>query len=183
MKHNSDQLSKDIQIHNMEREDILRRPAYWFEETQNELYSQVSEYMKREKINQSQLAERLKVSKGYVSQIMNGDYNFSLKKWITLCVSIGIIPSGYKNLDEVIKEDALKKLSKLNARGIVQSILEKETQIFYKNSINIPFTLVAGNSSHGDGFAIKEGISATKESEFNEQSTAIHYEGQSTVTA
>src|SRR6185312_11862114 len=89
----------------MKREDVLRHPAYWFEDVQNELYSQVVDYMDREKINRSELAKRLKVSKGYVSQILNGNYNYTLKKWIELCLAIGIVPGVYRKLDDVIEAD------------------------------------------------------------------------------
>jgi len=96
----------------MKREDILRHPAYWFENEQNEIYSQVTDYMEREGINQTQLAEKLSVGKSYVSQILKGNYNFSLKKWIELCLAIGIVPAGYKKIEDVIQEDKLFAESK-----------------------------------------------------------------------
>jgi len=89
----------------MTREQALKHPAYWFEQEQNELFRQVSDYMQREKITRTQLAKRLNVSKGYVSQILNGNYNYTLKKWIELCLAIGIVPAGYKRIDDIIKED------------------------------------------------------------------------------
>jgi plasmid maintenance system antidote protein VapI len=89
----------------MNREEVLRHPAYWFENEQNEIFRQVSSYMEKEGINKTQLAERLKVDKSHVSQILSGNYNFSLKKWIDLCLAIGIVPNGYKSIEEVINED------------------------------------------------------------------------------
>ena len=94
-----------MQIKMTSREKLLRKPIYWFDHEQNEIFRQVSAYLEKEGINQSQLAQRLSVGKSYVSQIMNGNCNFSLKKWIELCVAIGVVPSGYKSLDDVIKED------------------------------------------------------------------------------
>ncbi|CAN5174478.1 hypothetical protein BH09BAC6_BH09BAC6_16790 [soil metagenome] len=90
----------------MKRDEILRRPAYWFEHEQNELYRQVTDYMERENINRTELAKRLNVTKGYVSQILNGNFNYTLKKWIELCLSIGVVPNGYKKIEDVIQEDA-----------------------------------------------------------------------------
>lgn len=88
------------------REDLLKDPDYWFEGEQNELFRQVSEYMERENINQTELAKRLKVSKGYISQILNGNFNYTLKKHIELCLSIGLVPKiSYKSIVDVIKED------------------------------------------------------------------------------
>jgi transcriptional regulator with XRE-family HTH domain len=89
------------------REELLKSPEYWFEGEQNELFRQVSAYMEREKINQTELANRLNVSKGYISQILDGNFNYTLKKLIEICLSIGVVPQiKYKNVETVIKEDA-----------------------------------------------------------------------------
>jgi len=88
------------------REELLKTPEYWFEQAQNELYRQVTEFMKQEGVNQTQLAEKLGVSKGYISQIMKGEFNYTLKKLIELSMAIGKIPRiDYKDIDEVISED------------------------------------------------------------------------------
>jgi transcriptional regulator with XRE-family HTH domain len=142
----------------MNREEILRHPAYWFENEQNEIYSQVCDYMEREGINQSELATRLKVGKSYVSQILKGNYNFSLKKWIELCLAIGIVPAGYKSIEEVIKEDAVERLTKLNKKGIVNAIIEKKADFFadldiFSAKSNYP--QITLTSSFGDGHLLK----------------------------
>src|SRR6187431_183488 len=89
------------------REELLKTPEYWFEQAQNELYRQVTEFMKQEGINQTQLAEKLGVSKGYISQIMKGEFNYTLKKLIELSMAIGKVPRiNYKDIDEVISDDS-----------------------------------------------------------------------------
>ena len=94
----------------MTREEILRSPDYWFEEAQNELYRQVVKYMEREGLNQTQLADRLNVSKGYVSQLLRGEFNHSLRKLIDLSLSIGLVPRiDYKRLKNEIAEDQKEK--------------------------------------------------------------------------
>jgi len=103
----------------MNREDILKRPAYWFEHEQNELYRQVTEYMERECINRTELSKRLNVSKGYVSQILNGNFNYTLKKLIELCLAIGIVPGEYRKIEDVIRADiefAKSKKDKVSER-------------------------------------------------------------------
>jgi len=88
------------------REELLKTPEYWFEQAQNELYRQVTEFMKKEGINQTQLAERLGVSKGYISQVMKGEFNYTLKKLIELSMAVGKVPRiEYKTIGEVITED------------------------------------------------------------------------------
>jgi transcriptional regulator with XRE-family HTH domain len=88
------------------REQLLTSPAYWFEHEQNELFRIVHEYMEREQINQSELAERLNVSKGYVSQILNGNFNYTLKKLIEISLKLGQVPCiEYKSVQSIIKSD------------------------------------------------------------------------------
>ena len=94
----------------IEQSEILGMPEYWFQEAQLDFYNQVKNYMKKEKINNVQLAGRLGVGKSYVTQILNGEYNYSLKKLIDICLAIGIVPKiNYTPLEAVIKEDAEKK--------------------------------------------------------------------------
>jgi len=89
------------------REELLRTPEYWFEHAQNELYRQVTEFMENEGINQTQLADKLNVSKGYVSQVLKGEFNYTLKKLIELSMAIGKVPViVYKSIDDVENEDS-----------------------------------------------------------------------------
>jgi transcriptional regulator with XRE-family HTH domain len=94
----------------MTREKLLNSPDYWFEYSQNELFRQVYDFMEREHINQTELASKLNVSKGYISQILNGNFNYTLKKLIEICLSIGIVPQiKYNKIENVIREDAQLK--------------------------------------------------------------------------
>ena len=88
------------------REEILKSPEYWFEHAQNDLYGQVVEYMEKEGINQNQLAERLGVTKGYVSQILKGEFNYTLKKLIEISLAIGKVPQiEYRTVARVLEDD------------------------------------------------------------------------------
>lgn len=88
------------------REEILTSPEYWFDQAQNDIFRNVVEYMENEGINQSQLAERLGVSKGYVSQIMKGEFNYTLKKLIDLSIAVGKVPIiEYRRIDDIIEQD------------------------------------------------------------------------------
>jgi transcriptional regulator with XRE-family HTH domain len=87
------------------RKELLATPEYWFEQAQNELYRQVIEYMETEGINQTQLAEKLGVSKGYISQVLKGEFNYTLKKLIELSMAVGKVPKiEYQAIDDVIAE-------------------------------------------------------------------------------
>jgi transcriptional regulator with XRE-family HTH domain len=90
----------------LSRKEILTSPEYWFEEAQNELYRQVITFMEKEKLNQKQLAEKLGVSKGYISQILKGEFNYTLKKLIELSMAVGKVPViEYKDMSELLHED------------------------------------------------------------------------------
>jgi transcriptional regulator with XRE-family HTH domain len=112
------------------REEVLRSPEYWFEEAQNELYRQVVEYMEKTGLNQTQLADKLGVSKGYVSQILKGEFNYTLKKLIEISLAVGKVPQvGYKSVEEVIKEDSKTKESKKRSpiNGKLRLLKEKSS--------------------------------------------------------
>lgn len=94
------------------REELFSSPEYWLEILQNELFRQVTEYLKSEQINQTQLAEKLGVSKGYISQIMNGNFNFTFKKLIELSLAIGKAPVlEFKPMDEFIINDNILRFN------------------------------------------------------------------------
>jgi predicted XRE-type DNA-binding protein len=74
------------------KQELFQTKEYWIDELQNEIYRQVSDFMKKNELNQIQLANQLGVSKGYVSQILNGDCNFTLKKIVELSLALGKAP-------------------------------------------------------------------------------------------
>ena len=76
----------------LKNEDLVSRPEYWLESIQNEIYRQVSAYLKDNHLTQSQFAIQLGVSKGYISQIMKGEFNYTLKKMIELSLAVGKAP-------------------------------------------------------------------------------------------
>lgn len=76
----------------MTREELLKSPAYWTTEIQSELYREISRFMELHKLNRTQLAERLGCSKGYVTQVLSGDYDHKLSKFVELSMAIGKIP-------------------------------------------------------------------------------------------
>lgn len=87
----------------MNQEEIVKRPEYWLETIQNEIYRQVAAYLKDNKMTQTQLAMKLGVSKGYISQIMKGEFNYTLKKLIELSLAVGNAPViKFKPLNEII---------------------------------------------------------------------------------
>jgi len=76
----------------MTREELLLTPEYWTTKAQLDLYFKVEEYMKKKGINRTELARELGVSKGYVSQILNGDFDHRLSKFVELSLDCGYKP-------------------------------------------------------------------------------------------
>lgn len=89
----------------MERKEVLKSPEYWTAKAQIELYNQAKVYMEKSGKNRSQLAEYLGVSKGYVSQLLNGDYDHRLSKFFELALAFGVVPQ----IDFVPIEDCVKE--------------------------------------------------------------------------
>ena len=124
------------------REEALRSPEYWFEDAQDELYRQVVNYMEREGINQTQLAERLGVTKGYISQVLKGEFNYTLKKFIDLSLAVGMVPRiDYKPVEEIIAKDKITffflpyKLANSNSSMRIQTMVNGKALLVDRKQI------------------------------------------------
>jgi transcriptional regulator with XRE-family HTH domain len=135
----------------IKREELLRTNEYWFETLQNEIYRMVADYLHKEGLNQTQLALQLGVSKGYISQIMNGNFNYTLKKMIELSLALKRAPAfEFKNLEQYIHDDHQKRF-----------VME------YKQYFNLITKPTGTNLSSGDT-ANSENINPIKEPYFLE---------------
>lgn len=76
----------------LSKKELLESPNYLLSTYQLEIYKQISSFKNENNLTQKELAKRLKVSNAYVSQILNGNFNFTLKKLIELGLMIGKVP-------------------------------------------------------------------------------------------
>lgn len=76
----------------MERTEILNNAGYWTQDIQLDLYEAVNKYLEKNDMTRSAFAEKLGVSKGYVSQILNGEFNHKLSKFVELALACDLIP-------------------------------------------------------------------------------------------
>lgn len=89
----------------MPLEELLREKIYWTAEIQLELFRQIADYLETNQLSRKQFAEQLGVSKGYVSQIMNGQFDHKLSKLVALSIAIGKVPKiKFKDLSSVIQQ-------------------------------------------------------------------------------
>ena len=94
----------------MDRKEVLKSPEYWTAKIQIELYNQAESFMKETGRNKTQLAEYLGVSKGYVSQLLNGDYDHRLSKFFELSLAFGVIPQiDFIPVGKYVSDDACSK--------------------------------------------------------------------------
>jgi transcriptional regulator with XRE-family HTH domain len=103
----------------LKQEELTNRPEYWLETIQNEIFRQVTSYLKDNHMTQTQLAIQLGVSKGYISQVIKGEFNYTLKKLIELSLAVGKAPVlSFKPLTEINqpgqKEDASSSAPSFN---------------------------------------------------------------------
>lgn len=112
------------------REELLKSPEYWITQVQMELYRNVLAYMEKEGLNQSQLARQLGVSKGYVSQVLNGNFNYTLRKLIELSLAVGKVPViEFKDMNAVVARDRMAAVE-----GAVEVPLHEGLQTTYELS-------------------------------------------------
>lgn len=110
--------------------ELKEHKEYWLENIQNDLYFKIKEYMESEDLNQKQLAEKFGFSKGYISQILNGNFNYSIGKYIELALNTGHYPDI-----KFIKKELLK--SKKTGKVITLNISNKKNKTNRLNIANI----------------------------------------------
>jgi transcriptional regulator with XRE-family HTH domain len=74
------------------KEEMLEHPNYLLGTYQLEIYNQLGTYMEKNQLKSKDIADKLKVSQSYVSQVLNGNFNFTLKKLIELGLMIKKVP-------------------------------------------------------------------------------------------
>ncbi len=74
------------------RQDILANSAYWEQKIQLDIYNCACKFMETNNMNRTMLATHLGVSKSFVSQLLSGNYNYSLSKLIEISLKLGFQP-------------------------------------------------------------------------------------------
>ncbi len=101
------------------REELLKSKGYWIAKIQVELFRKINDYIEKNNLSKTQLADKLGVTKGYVTQLLNGNFDHKLSKLVELSLAIGKIPEI--NLDTSIEEYIQKDRSlQLKTSGTVR---------------------------------------------------------------
>ncbi len=86
--------------------ELLRTDTYWVSKIQNDLFNAVEDYLTEKGMTRSQFAEQLGVTKGYVSQVLSGDFNHRVSKLVELALAIGKAPVlEFEDLDDVVEKE------------------------------------------------------------------------------
>lgn len=87
-------------------EDLLREPTYWTTQIQLDLFRAIDGYLKENNLKRKDLAEKLGVSKGYISQILNGNFDHKLSKLVELLLAIEKVPDlRFLDLKEAMRRE------------------------------------------------------------------------------
>lgn len=93
-----------------EREEILRGTGYWLAKVQIQVFNLLNTYMEENNLTQRQVAEKLNVSPSYVSQILNGNFNFTISKLIELALLVGKAPIiQFETIEQILKAEAAQR--------------------------------------------------------------------------
>ena len=120
----------------MDRKQLLNSKEYWLSKIQIDLFNQLFNYLENNNMNRSELAKKLGVTKGYISQVLNGDSDHRISKMVELSLAIGVIPDiRFKNLKEYLKTDEqckdkneqelMDSLQKIHEKGYLSYKLER----------------------------------------------------------
>lgn len=74
------------------KERLVRGEGYWMETIQQSIHEALVGYMEQHGLNQTELAHRLGFTRGYVSQLMNGNFNLSQRKIVQLLLKLDMVP-------------------------------------------------------------------------------------------
>lgn len=110
--------------------------------TQIALYQCAEKFMRKNRMNRSQLAKYLGVSNGYVSQLLNGDYDHKLSKIVDLALTFGYVPDvKFIPVEEMIAYDKIMSCS-FKYSGNNNAVEEKVMQ----NATETPATINVSNA-------------------------------------
>jgi len=90
----------------MTRKELLSDPAYWTYQIQADLFKIIQDYLEENHVSQTEFGKTLGVTKGYISQVLNGNFDHKVSKLVSLAMGTGKVPCiTFKDLKQVIEDD------------------------------------------------------------------------------
>jgi|GEM_PF-1576411 len=153
----------------MTREELLKSPEYWTLEIQMKLYQVISDFMEKNNINRKHLADKLGFSKGYISQILNGEFDHRISKMVELALSVGKVPAiEFEDIDQIIIDDMYNLLGQPKSeRPVINLQINPEMKMkLSKDQVNNT-TFIKSNTTFKNISIIEQNISKKNEEENN----------------
>ncbi len=93
----------------MKRKELITSKEYVQASIQLNLLNLIEKYMEKKKLKRIELSKELKVSKGYVSQVLNGSYDHKISKLVDLsCNAMPLL--FFVDLNKFVEDDANDKI-------------------------------------------------------------------------
>ena len=90
----------------IEREDLLKSKIYWTEMIQLDLFNVVRKYLEDNKMSKKDFAQKINKTKGYVSQVLNGDFDHRISKLVELSLAAGKVPRvEFVDIEKILELD------------------------------------------------------------------------------
>lgn len=128
----------------MKRSDLIKSREYWISEIQLMLFNLIEDYRKENKLTKTELAEKLGVTKGYITQILNGDFDHKVSKLVDLSLAFNKVPIlNFADINQYIANDSNDKvyelISAMRTRNITfetKALVSKETKVSEQSMSN-----------------------------------------------
>ncbi len=92
----------------MTRKELIKSQEYWMAQIQLNLFELIENYRKKNNLNKVQLAAHLGVTKSYITQILNGDFDHKVSKLVELSLAFGKAPIlQFVDFEKYIAKDGL----------------------------------------------------------------------------
>lgn len=132
--------------------ELIQTPEYWMTHIQNDLYAILDDYMKKKGINQSQLANELGFSKGYISRVLNGEFNHKLEKLVELALAVGKVPNfRFQDIEQYLQEE--EKETPIGKKVITMQMNAAEH--YWQKSADLDDTIAPGAKKQEQKFPRK----------------------------
>lgn len=128
----------------MKRKELIKSKEYWISKIQLDLFEMIENYRKENNLTKTQLAEKLGVSKGYISQILNGNFDHKISKLVDLALAFDKVPLlEYENVNNYILNDSIG----------LKTELTKQVNIELNYSIPYPIKEKINTNNNDDDFS------------------------------
>ncbi|MFT5617106.1 MAG: transcriptional regulator with XRE-family HTH domain [Arenicella sp.] len=122
------------------RKELLQTKDFWIFKIQNKLFRLMNDFMQENDMKRKDLADKLGYTKGYISQLLNGDFDGKISKLVELAMVTGKVPViEFRDLDDCIAEDARGDLATQDDFGKVKmnfNLLNKSVACYDINLIS-----------------------------------------------